>query len=261
MGLVESQFANGVMTIRLNDAERRNPLSRALLQELVEAIDVVDARPDVRVAVLTNNGSVFCAGANLAEFSSDSAPSATRTIQLSELFQRIRQSPKPWVGRINGHCMGGGVGLAAAMDISVASESSKFAFSEVRLGVSPAVISVVVLAKLRLADAQSHFLRGDRFSAGRAAQMGLINESVSADDLDRTVAAIIDDLLAGAPGALAVTKQLFTNVPHLSVDEAFAWTAQVSGERFASDEAREGMSAFFEKRPARWVAHLPTDEA
>jgi methylglutaconyl-CoA hydratase len=261
MGIIESQVDHGVMTITLNDVDRRNVISRALLRGLVELIDVIDASPDVRVVVLTNHGSVFCAGANLNEFSAPGASSGTGTIELSELFMRIRQSPKPWVGRINGHCMGGGVGLAAVMDISVAVDTSKFGFSEVRLGVSPAVISVVVLPKLRFADAQAHFLRGDRFSADRAAEMGLINESVSEEDLDAAVTAIINDLLAGAPDALAVTKRLAMNVPNLSIDDAFAWTAQVSAERFASDEAREGMSAFFEKRPAQWVRRIPTDGA
>ena len=260
MPVTESRVADGVMTITLNDVDRRNAISRALLHELVELIDVVDSSPLVRVVVLTNVGNVFCAGANLAEFSSPGAPSGTGTIELSELFMRIRQSPKPWVGRINGHCMGGGVGLAAVMDISVAVDTAKFAFSEVRLGVAPAVISVVVLSKIRFADAQAHFLRGDRFGAARAADMGLINQSVGEEELDGAVTAIINDLLAGAPGALAVTKQLAMRVPNLSVDDAFAWTAQVSAERFASDEAREGMSAFFEKRTAQWVRRLPADE-
>ena len=257
MGVTESRVIDGVMTITLNDVERRNVISRALLEELVELVEVADASPDVRVVVLTNNGGVFCAGANLAEFSATGASSGTGTIERSELFMRIRQSPKPWVGRIHGHCMGGGVGLAAVMDISVAVDTSRFAFSEVRLGVSPAVISVVVLAKISLADAQEHFLRGDRFHAERAAQMGLINQSVSEEALDATIASIVNDLLAGAPGAIAVTKQLAMKVPRLSVDEAFAWTAQISAERFASDEAREGMAAFFEKRAAPWVRRLP----
>jgi methylglutaconyl-CoA hydratase len=259
MGLVEHHVEDGVMTVTLNDVERRNVISRALLGELVELIDVIDADPEIRVAVLTNNGHVFCAGANLAEFSSG-ATSGTGTTELSELFLRIRRSPKPWVGAIRGHCVGGGVGLAAVLDISVALDTSMFGFSEVRLGVAPAVISVVVLAKLRFADAQEYFLRGNRFSAERAAHMGLINHCASDDDFDAAVSAVVNDLLAGGPGALALAKQLAMVVPTLSVEEAFTWTARVSAERFASEEAREGMAAFFEKRPAQWVRRLSTDD-
>ncbi len=257
MALLESSFEHGVMTVTLNDVERRNALSRALIEELIDLIELIDARGDVRVAVLTNRGSVFCAGANLSEFSTKGSATNNRTIELSQLLMRFRESPKPWVGRIDGHCMGGGVGLAAVMDISIASTASKFAFSEVRLGVAPAVISVVVLPKLRVADAQMRMLRGDRFSAAQAADMGLINLALEASDLDAVLQEIVHDLISGAPEALAVTKQLMMRVPAMGTDDAFAWTAEISAERFASDEAREGMAAFFEKRPARWVGRTP----
>ena len=260
MAIVEHRVEHGVMTITLNDVERRNVISHALLSELIRLLDIIDHDPEIRVVVLTNNGTTFCAGANLAEFATPAATTGPVPIELSELFLRIRQSPKPWVGAIQGHCLGGGVGLAAVLDISIALDTAKFGFSEVRLGVAPEIISVVVLEKIRLGDAREHFLRGDRFRAERAVQMGLINRSANIDEFDGVIIDVVNDLLAGAPGALALTKQLTMVVPTMAIDEAFAWTAEISTERFASDEAREGMVAFFEKRPARWVRTLPDAE-
>jgi methylglutaconyl-CoA hydratase len=253
MSLVEHIVNDGVMTITLNDESRRNALSDELLGELVAAIDIADDAPKVRVVIVTNSGTVFSAGANLRERSATSAP----PVALSELFLKIRNSPKIFVGRIAGHCVAGGVGLAAVLDISVAADTATFGFSEVRIGVAPAIISVICLPKMRFAAAQSAFLRGQRFGAEEAASVGLITMSVPPGSLDATVHEIVNDLLAGEPHALAATKELLRTVPSLSLDEAFDWTSQLSGDLFASDEAREGMSAFLEKRQASWVEHLP----
>jgi enoyl-CoA hydratase/carnithine racemase len=258
MGLVDVEIANSVMTLTLADEERRNALSRQLLTELVDAIDLAERDPDVRVVVLTNRGGVFCAGANLAERSSQAPPGeTTRTIELSELFQRISQSPLPFVGRILGHCVAGGVGLAAVLDVSVALDTALFGFTEVRVGVAPAMISVVCLPKMRLGDARSAFLRGNRFPAGEAVRMGLINQAVAGDEIDNEIASVVNDLLAGEPNAIAAAKSLTRKVPSMPIDEAFAWTTKLSAALFASDEAREGMTAFLEKRKASWVQRLP----
>ncbi|MGC1237198.1 MAG: enoyl-CoA hydratase-related protein [Acidimicrobiales bacterium] len=253
MSLIDVSLSDHVMTISLNDEVRRNALSDELVTELVEAIDAADANEDVRVVVVTNRGSVFSAGANLRERSSTIAP----TVTLSDLFVRVRNSPKIFVGRISGHCVAGGVGLAAVLDISVAIDTATFGFSEVRVGVAPAIISVVCLPKMRFAAAQSAFLRGHRFGAGEAANAGLITMSVPVEELDRTVHDIVNDLLAGEPHALAATKELLHTVPSLSLEDAFAWTSKLSSALFASDAAHEGMAAFLEKRPASWVLRLP----
>jgi methylglutaconyl-CoA hydratase len=178
-------------------------------------------------------------------------------VALSELFLKIRNSPKIFVGRIAGHCVAGGVGLAAVLDISVGVDTATFGFSEVRIGVAPAIISVVCLPKMRFAAAQSAFLRGQRFSAEEAANVGLITMSVPLGSFDSTVHDIVNDLLAGEPHALAATKKILHTVPSLPLNEAFDWASQLSGELFASDQAREGMSAFLEKRQASWVERLP----
>lgn len=255
MPAVETALRGQVLTVTLADEANRNALGGRLVNELVAALDEAESDPAVRVIVLTNRGSVFCAGANLAERSSAGAPAAVRSPQ--ELFGRFRRSPKPYVGRIAGHCVAGGMGLAAAMDISVADEAARFGFTEVRVGVAPAVISVVCLPKLRPADARAAFLRGNRFTGADAARMGLINAAVPADRLDAEVDAVVADLLAGGPEAIAASKALLDRVPGMPVDEAFEWTAELSARLFAGDEAREGMSAYLEKRPAPWIPPAP----
>ena len=251
MSLVELSANRGVATITLGDVERRNVLSHQLLDELVAAIDRVEYDDGVRVVVLTNAGKVFCAGADLSERSADPGTGG-RSFDLSELFGRIRGSAKPYVGRIAGHCVAGGVGLAAVVDIAVALDSATFGFTEVRVGVAPAMIAVVCLPKMRDADARAAFLRGRRFSAADAAAMGLISSVASVDDLDGAVDAVVTDLLAGGPAALAATKKLLRVLPTLDPAAAASWTAELSGRLFASDEAREGMSAYLEKRRPAW---------
>lgn len=259
MGVVDTELRGGVLTVTLADEANRNALSSALVGELTAALDEAEASPDVRVVVLTNRGNVFCAGASLSERSSTSAPAAVRSPQ--DLFGRFARSAKPYVGRIAGHCVAGGMGLAAAMDISVAIDDAKFGFTEVRVGVAPAIISVVCLPKLRMADARSAFLRGNRFPAAEAARIGLINAAVPADQLDGEIDAIVTDLLAGSPAALAASKRLLLEVPGTPVDEAFRWTGELSAQLFATDDAREGMTAFLEKRPAAWVPPSPPQGA
>ncbi|MHB8379178.1 MAG: enoyl-CoA hydratase/isomerase family protein [Acidimicrobiales bacterium] len=259
MTVVDTSTVDSVLTITLNDQERRNSLSVQLLRELRAAIDKAEGNDAVRVVVVTNSGTTFCAGANLAERSkSDGAPNED-VVDMSEIFLRIRHSAKPFVGRLAGHCVAGGVGLAAVMDVSVAIDTAKFGFTEVRLGVAPAIISVVCLPKMRLADAQNAFLRGNRFSADEAARMGLITKAVPPAEIDREINAIVSDLLAGEPHALDVAKQLTVSTGSMSEEQAFVWASQTSAGLFQSAEAREGISAYLEKRPASWVKHVPTD--
>lgn len=289
MSAVESSLDGGVLTVALADEANRNALSGRLVAELTETLDRADADADVRVVVLTNRGSVFCAGADLRERSGRSAtppnqpegpsrsPSGTDrqkvpsrsatpsdrqpgsqsqrsfTDPVVDLFGRFRRSPKPYVGRIAGHCVAGGMGLAAAMDISFAPHEAKFGFTEVRLGLAPAMISVLCLPKMSPADAASAFLRGHRFDATEAARMGLITAAVPAHRLDAAVDAATADLLAGSPEALAAAKRLLERVPALGFDEALEWAGSLSAELFASEEAAEGMAAYLEKRPPRWA--------
>lgn len=252
MTLVDTHLDDrGVFTITLDDPAKRNALSTALTAELVAAMDVVDSDDAVRVVVLSNTGSVFCAGADLSERSA--AAGDAGPIDPLALFGRIQRSPKPWVGRIAGHAVAGGTGLAASLDISVAHADATFGFTEVRLGVAPALISVVCLPKMRRGEATEAFLRGRRFDGTEAARLGLINRAVNPSDLDDAVNEIVDDLLLGGPHALAAAKEVLATIPFMDPADALAWAAERSATLFRSDEAAEGMQAFLEKRPPSWA--------
>ena len=253
MAAVETDLASGVLTVTLADEDNRNALSARLTTELTAALDDADANPEVRVVVLTNRGRVFCAGADLSERSSGADNSSSRPVDPTLLFGRFRESPKPYVGRIAGHCVAGGIGLAAAMDISIAIEEAKFGFTEVRIGVAPAIISVVCLPKIRPADAREAFLRGNRFLAPEAVRMGLINAAVPVEELDAAGDTVVTDLKAGGPEAIAAAKQLMARVPGMPIDEAFRWTEELSASLFRGEEAAEGMRAYLDKRPPSWT--------
>ena len=248
MALVESHLSGGVCTVTLNDVERRNALSRDLLVELLDVLDEADASDDVRVVVLTNAGSVFCAGANLSEQSSGaSGAGGQRTVGMAEVFARFGRSPKPYVGKIAGHCVAGGMGLAAAMDIAIAVDTAKMGFTEVRIGVAPAIISVPILARCGWSALAAPFLTGEPFDAHAARDMGLITHVT--DDVASTVQRLVDGVLAGAPNAVAEAKRILrSGAPDM--EEMIALSAAL----FRSDEAAEGMRAFAEKRPPRWAA-------
>ena len=245
--------SSGVATITLNEPNNRNALSNALVASVTEHLDQAIADPEVRVVVLTNNGSVFCAGADLGESSKEPGSRTTNQSDgFAQLLVRILDCPKPVVGRIAGHCSGGGVGLAAACDISVAIDTAKFGFTEARIGVAPAMISVVCLPKLSPTDARELFLRANRIPATRAADVRLINYAVAAEDLDSTVAEVVDDLRAGGPEALAACKDLLSQVPQMSRAEAFTWTTELSTSLFNGEEAAAGMASFLAKEPPPW---------
>lgn len=254
---VTSVVRGGVATLTLADVENRNALSGPVVAGLLDGLAAANAADPVRVVVITNRGRVFCAGADLKAQSSAASAGAgadARGIRgFEEVLRVIQSSPTPVVARIDGHVVGGGVGLAAACDIAVARDDIRFGFTEVRLGVAPAIISVVCLPKLRRADALEAFLRGNRFPAGRAADMGLITRAVPAEDLDAAVDEVVADLLLGGPEALAAAKRLVYEVPGGPIDEAFAWTAELSASLFRGAEAAEGMTAFLEKRPPAWA--------
>lgn len=250
--VVKVDVTRGILTATLADIENRNALGSELLEGLRAAIRKANADPSIRAVVITNEGSTFCAGANLKQRSRESQP-AKGGGGFVELLEEIQTSPKPIVGRIDGHVVGGGNGLASALDISIARDDVKFGFTEVRLGVIPAIISVVCLPKMRQGEAMEAFLRGNRFPATRAVELGLINRAVPADQLDAAVEEVLADLRKGGPRALGLAKHLVYEVPKRTQADAVRWTAELSGQLFAGEEAREGMQAFLAKRPASWA--------
>ncbi len=252
MTAVRVETEAGVMTVTLADVENHNALGAALLQGLYDAITAANDDPGIRAVVVTNEGNTFCAGANLKE-RSGATRSDTPSVGFEELLRAIQSSPTPIIGRIAGHVVGGGNGLASALDISIAAEDVKFGFTEVRLGVAPAIISVVCLPKMRSGEAMEAFLRGNRFPASQAAALGLINRAVPADQLDAAVDEVLADLRKGGPRALGFAKSLVYEVPGMDQKEAFQWTSRLSAELFSGDEAKEGMAAFLGKRKPRWA--------
>jgi methylglutaconyl-CoA hydratase len=252
MDPVRISTARGVMTATLADVENRNALGNALVGGLIEAVAAANADPAVRVLVVTNEGSTFCAGANLKERAS--TPGAKGGMgSFEDLLIAIQQSPTPIVGRIAGHVVGGGNGLAAALDVAIAADDVHFGFTEVRLGVAPAIISVVCLPKMRRGEAMEAFLRGNRFSAARAAELGLISRAVARDALDAAVEEVLADLRRGGPKALGFAKSLVYEVPKMETKEALRWAGKLSGQLFAGEEAAEGMKAFLQKRKPSWA--------
>jgi len=247
--------ANRVGTITLNRPDLRNVMSIEALQAIYSALEQAAEDDAVRVVVITGSGNTFCAGADLkgasAASNQDDLWSGPRAIR--RVLEAILDHPKPTIARVQGHVAGGGNGLLAACDLAVAVESAKLAFSEVRLGLAPAVISVVCLARMNPSDGYELLLTGERVSARRAAAAGLINQVVPDEGLDAAVAGYVDQLIRGGPKALAATKELLRRVRTLSRDDAFDWTSELSGRLFASDEAAAGMMAFLKREPAPWV--------
>ena len=252
---VRYEVEGGVATLTLASPETRNVLSAQMLASLVEHLRAAADDDAVRVVVLTGEGTTFCAGADLSGASSADAQSfaGSGPRALVAVLEAMLDHPKPIVARVQGHVAGGGNGLVAASDISVAAESAKLAFSEVRVGVAPAVISVVCLARMNPSDARELLLTGERVSSTRANEAGLLTAVCEDDALDAVVRSYVDRLLLGGPQALASTKQLLARVPGMARDDAFAGTAELSASLFSSDEAREGMTAFLQRRPASWA--------
>ena len=245
---VRYDVAGGVATLTLDQPDNRNALTPALIDGLGDCLQEALSDGDVRVIVITNTGPAFCAGADLK-----GGGLAPARHDLPSILTAMQDSPKPVVGRIAGHCMGGGVGLAACCDLSIAAPDVMFGFTEVRIGAAPAIISVVCLPKMRRGDALELFLTGERISAGRAAEVGLITAVAGSEGLDAATAATVSKLLSGGPNALAAAKRLVFDVPRMERAEAFARTAEISRDLFASPEAAEGMAAFREKRSPSWI--------
>jgi methylglutaconyl-CoA hydratase len=245
--------SGGVATLTMDQPHNRNALTPALLGGLADGIAAALADEAVGVIMLTHTGPAFCAGADLSSAGENKRSRRSKAVGLADVLEDIQDAPKPVLARIAGHCVGGGIGLAAACDISIADTAARFGFTEVRVGVAPAIISVVCLPKIRRADALELFLSGERISAARAAEVGLITRAVPAGELDAEVAAMVGRLLAGGPSALAAAKRLVYTIPGMDREAAFTRTTEVSQSLFASAEAAEGMAAFREKRLPSWA--------
>ena len=250
--LVRYDVVSGVATITLDSPTNRNALSQALMSGLAAGLAAARDDAAVRVIVLTHSGRVFCSGMDLTE-ARGSGAAGMGVHDLPNILQTIWDSPKPVVARIAGPARAGGVGLIAACDLAVCTRSATFAFTEVRLGIVPAVISVTVLPRLTPRAAHELFLTGAVFDGIRAAEIGLVNAAVNDDELDPAIAAYVGDLVKGGPIALGAAKALLRRKPATTMTEDFAELLETSAQFFASDEGQEGIRAFGEKRLPRWV--------
>jgi methylglutaconyl-CoA hydratase len=253
-GLVRLDVTGSVATITLDSPANRNALSTALLAQLQARLGEAIEDDTVRVVVLTGAGTVFSAGADLKELLA--APPGATTAGIGDVLDLLWHSPTPVVARLNGPARAGGVGLAAACDIVVAPPDVTFSFTEVRIGVVPAIIAVPVLRRMPQAAALHLFLTGEVFGAERARDLGLVDVVAAAagdGELDAAVAGVVDALLRGAPGALAATKRLTRTVPAMSFGDGLAAMTELSARTFAGPEGREGIAAFAERRPPAWV--------
>ncbi|MGW0862390.1 enoyl-CoA hydratase family protein [Streptomyces sp. NPDC002611] len=243
MSPVTRTRARAVETLTLDSPHNRNALSAALVAELADALTDAGKDTGVRAIVLTHTGNTFSAGADLKD---PPPPDA-----LVGLLRQIIELPKPVLARVTGHVRAGGLGLLAACDIAAASTEATFAFTEVRIGVAPAVISLPLLPRTDPRALARHYLTGERFDAAEAQRTGLL--TTHADDVDGALAPILDGLRKSAPDALAETKRLLTARVLEAFDRDAADLTALSARLFSSAQAREGMTAFLERRDAAWV--------
>jgi methylglutaconyl-CoA hydratase len=243
----------GVATLTLDSPHNRNALSSDLIAQLLDALRAAIADTQIRVIVLSHTGSTFCSGADLKETATAFASGAVPAARMGEVLAGVWECPKPVVARVAGAARAGGLGLVAAADIAVCDAAATFAFSEVRIGVIPAVISSTVLPRLAPRAAAELFLTGDTFDGTRAAAIGLVTKAVAAGELDATVARCVQSLVRGAPGALAAAKVLARRDRSASIRDDLAELTELSVQFFTSAEGREGVMSFMEKRAPAWV--------
>jgi methylglutaconyl-CoA hydratase len=254
-----TEIDHGVGIITLNRAERHNAFDDVLIQDLSTALVQMDTDSDVRVVVLSSTGKSFCAGADLNWMKRAAGYNAEETqrdaLGLAGMLRMLNEMKKPTVARVQGPAYGGGVGLVAACDISIATFDAQFALTEVKLGIIPAVISPYVIAAIGERKARRYMMTAERFSAAEAYRIGLVHEIVPGEaELDEAVGEIVDDLLANGPHALGECKALIKAVANRPISqEVVIDTAQRIARVRASDEGREGMAAFLEKRKPNWV--------
>lgn len=256
--MIEIERRSAAAWVWLNRPELHNALNEELIRELTDAFRVLGSDADVRVIVLSGRGRSFCAGADIESMKRQGAASAAanrdNARELADLFHAIASSAKPTIARVNGAAIGGGLGLVSACDIAIASSDAKFAASEVRLGLIPATIGPYVVRAIGARWARRLFQTAERIHAAQAERIGLIHEAVAHEALDARVDALVEDLLAGAPAAQAAAKDLIDTVADRPVTaELIEYTAERIAVIRAKDEAREGLSAFLEKRKPGWV--------
>ena len=254
--LVEYTVEGHIARLTLNSPHNRNALSTTLVSQLHQGLRDAAADPAVRAVLLGHTGNTFCAGADLSEGSAATGAdpgemAAERAREMAALLRAIVESPLTVIVAVDGHVRAGGMGLVGAGDIAVAGPRSTFALTEARIGVAPAIISLTLLPKMSARAAARYYLTGETFDAATAAGIGLI--TMAADDVDAAVASLVADIGRASPQGLAASKALTTAAILDGFDRDAERLSTDSARLFVSEEAREGMLAFLQKRPPRWA--------
>lgn len=251
------EIANHVATVTLNRPDVRNAFNETMIAEVSAAFTALGAREDVRAIVLAGNGKAFCAGADLnwmrkmAGYSD--AENRADAMGLAQMLAAVYRCPKPVIARVQGDAYAGGMGLVCTADIVVAADTVNFCLSEARLGLMPATIAPYVIRALGEQASRRYFVTAEAFDCATALRLGLVSEAVSAADLDATVQRIAQTLCANSPNAVRECKQLVQDVASEPIDDALiADTAERIARIRASDEGRDGVSSFLERRTPRW---------
>ncbi len=255
--VVRLAVSSGVARVTLCRPEVRNAFNPDVIDQLHAVFTRIRMADDVRAIVLAGEGSVFCGGADInwmrASLDLTLDDNVADAQRMSDMFRAIDNCPKPVVGRIQGAALGGGAGLAAVCDIVIGADDAVFGFTEVKLGIIPAVISPFVLPKIGASHARALFLTGERFGAVRALQIGLIHEVVAANALDAAVDARLAELHSAGPQAVGAAKLLVRRVLDNSYDDTRAITSQAIARQRTSAEGQEGLRAFLERRRAKFA--------
>ena len=253
---IKVETSERVTRVTLNRPDIRNAFNDTMIRELRQAFTAIEQDASTRVVILTGAGKAFCAGADLnwmrkvVDYSYEQ--NYQDSLNLAELMRQIYDCPKPVVGRINGPAIGGGTGLVAVCDIPVASEDAVLSFSEVKIGLVPACISPYVLKRVGERYGREYFLTGERLTAHKALQCGLVNRVVPAEELDATVEVLVKQLISSGPAALATCKRMVREVGDMDLDTAGPATAEMIARLRMSAEGQEGMAAFLERRKPAW---------
>jgi enoyl-CoA hydratase len=248
---VQYAVDRGIATITLDNPENRNALSKALVDAVSGHLDTAAADETVRAVVITHTGRTFCAGADLKEQAAEGGP-AEGTRRMLALLRRIVELPKPVIAHLDGHVRAGGIGVVGACDLALAGPATTFAFTEVRLGLAPAIISLSTLPRMTARAVSRYYLTGETFDARVAAETGLV--TAASDAVDAELDTVCDALRACSPQGLAETKPLTTAAARAAFDAGAESMQALSQRLFESDEAREGIMSFLEKRPPRWAS-------
>ncbi len=246
-----------VARVTMTRPEVRNAFNASLIAELHEAFETLGTDGGVRAIVLAGEGKSFCGGADVNWMQASLELSLEENLEdaraLSRMLRAIDGVPKPVIGRIQGAALGGGAGLAAVCDLAIAADDAVFGFTEVKLGIVPAVISPFVIAKIGLGQLRALGLSGERFSARHARTIGLVHDVVPEDELDEAIESAAKTFLSASPSAIAEAKNLFAAVAGSSYDETLELTAKSIAEQRTSPEGQEGLRAFLEKRRPAWM--------